>query len=106
MTETANDIAEQSRERLLHRIISIIADRGIVELKRPTYIPQGEETCTSSHLRRVERDTNSEIRFHLTADDDGDSFYWTYDDMSFDELYNVCRQLEMQMCSDSPNFVP
>lgn len=100
MIETADNIAEQAREKLLHRIEFIIADKKNIILEQPVYVPRGEEEDTSLHVHRIKRNKNGELSFQLTADDDSGSFYWTFEDMSFDELYNVCIQLEIQFCTE------
>lgn len=96
MTETANDIAEQSRERLLARLLDVLDGRESATLEGGVYVQRYEEDSCAHWIQRVEKAGEEGIRCRVRAGDDGGEFCWTFADMSFDELFNVCRQLEAQ----------
>lgn len=100
MTDTLDDIAQQSRERLLGWIIFVMGTDNLVELDEPLRIPPKEEGASVVWIYRVARDKADWLRcFFFTEDNPGcrpADRYWAFGDMSFDELYDVCARLEMQ----------
>lgn len=96
MIKYSQAIAEQARQGLLSAIRTTLGDRQKVVFEDDTFFAYTDGN--RRELYKVVQLGEDDIRCYFYPTDDycenAEECYWSFDEMSMDELYNVCCRVE------------